>query len=192
MNIPRCGGLGVDGHSTCTHEVTEVVGDVPLCLLHRSRIAKELSIKPRPVMTLLPEATIQPEAKFIGDFESITYYAGDPDTSLVKIGTTMCLFKRLTQLRRIRPRLLLLATEPGNEDVERERHRQFRSLRNPLPNGEREWFRKAPILMEYVGHVRLRYGILLTDRLPRMSWVAPLTANADAAPEPHGNDDAQG
>lgn len=111
----------------------------------------------------------------LGDISAVVYYLGNPDTRLVKIGTTTRLRQRMYDLTYLRPNLLVLATEPGTYPLETRRKRQFRFLNEPLPNGETEWFRKAPILMEHVGAVRLKYGILCPGGAPVFeSWIAPL------------------
>lgn len=106
----------------------------------------------------------------------IVYYIGDPTTQLVKIGSTRNMQGRLRAHRYIRPEVLLLATEPGDGELERDRHRQFEALRNPLSTREREWFRKAPILMEHIGELRIKWGILSSDKPIQRSWIAPLSA----------------
>lgn len=105
----------------------------------------------------------------------VVYYVGDPTTQLVKIGSTRNMQNRLREHRRVRPEALLLATEPGDGELERDRHSQFRGLLNPLTTGEREWFRKAPILMEHIGALRLKWGILSSDKPIARSWIAPLS-----------------
>ena len=105
--------------------------------------------------------------------ESVVYYLGDPDTQLVKIGTSTALRSRIQTISVCRPRLLLLATEPGTYPLERRRHRQFKTLNQPLSNGETEWFRKAPMLMDHIGDLRRDYGIISAGR-PVESWmIAP-------------------
>lgn len=154
---PRCGGYAVDGGSGCRHDVVRVLGDVPLCQLHLWKVSKELHVEP-----------IQRAAA------SVVYYLGDPDTQLVKIGTSVRLATRIIALRKVRPRLLLLATEPGTSALEHDRHKQFAELHVPMANGEREWFLKHHRLMCHIGDVRMKYGILSPDREIHPGLVAPM------------------
>lgn len=108
------------------------------------------------------------------DAISVVYYLGDPDSQLVKIGTSTALKNRIYALRFGRPRVILLATEPGSYPLERARHYEFRTMRAPLLTGETEWFRKTPQLMEHVGQLRQVHGILCPGRPIYRSWVAPL------------------
>lgn len=110
--------------------------------------------------------------------DSVVYYLGDPESQLVKIGTSTRLKQRVSDLRKFRPRLILLATEPGTYPLETRRHRQFSALSEALPTGETEWFRKAPLLMRFVGEIRLEYGILCPGRPIYDSWIAPLRRHA--------------
>jgi hypothetical protein len=107
---------------------------------------------------------------------NVVYYIGNPDTQLVKIGTTSDLRQRMYDLTYRRPNLLLLATEPGTYPLETKRKRQFKMLNEPMVSGETEWFRKAPLLMEHIGKIRIEYGILCPGRTPRLfdNWIAPL------------------
>lgn len=104
----------------------------------------------------------------------VVYYAGHPETQLVKIGYTEDLKARLGALRGAAPGLLLLAFEPGSMKVEKTRHRQFRTLCDQSAFiGSREWFRRAPILMDHIRTVRRTYGIDYGVSIPG-HWVAPL------------------
>jgi len=129
------------------------------------------------------------------DVQAVVYYIGNPDTQLIKIGTTTRLRQRMYDLTYRRPNLLVLATEPGTYPLETRRKRQFRSLNEPLPNGETEWFRKAPLLMQHVGETRLKYGIICPGG-PKLfeSWIAPLRAGGarhDAADHAAQRDSAE-
>lgn len=182
MRSLECGGLAFGGERRCHHEVIEIVADVPLCLLHRSRITKEILGDPHPKALVLSE----PPAEQIreGTFavvrvvklvDHVVYYLGDPDSQLVKIGTASQLVARISTLRVHRPRVTLLATEPGSVLEERDRHIQFKALRTYLRSGEREWFRKAPALMQHIGDLRLQHGILSSGRRSMPAhWIAPL------------------
>lgn len=71
--------------------------------------------------------------------------------SMVKIGTTINMQKRMTALLPDE----ILATEPGSYSLEAQRHREFRSLR---VRGQVEWFHAGPSLQEHVRTVRALYG----------------------------------
>jgi len=66
---------------------------------------------------------------------------------LVKIGTSITLDDRL---RSYPPDAVLLATEPGSYDVEKQRHRQFR---DDLA-ARAEWFHPSPALIEHINTLR--------------------------------------
>lgn len=87
--------------------------------------------------------------------DPVVYYAGDPVAKLVKIGTSADLRTRITDLRRRRPGLVLLATEPGGVVEERRRHAEFASLRETG-----EWFRRVPYLVAHVNDLRGRHGLI--------------------------------
>lgn len=70
---------------------------------------------------------------------------------LIKIGTTVALKRRMTELMPDE----VLAIEPGGEDVERSRHRQFRSLVT-RPRGE--YFFPGPDLLGHISQVRADHG----------------------------------
>jgi hypothetical protein len=111
-----------------------------------------------------------------GAVPAVVYYIGDPGRSLVKIGTTTRLRARFAAVAAAHRRCVLLATEPGTYPLEMRRHRQFKTLRY---NGE--WFRKAPVLMEHVGRLRIQYGILPTsDGLLPARSIAPLRTGPDS------------
>ncbi len=109
---------------------------------------------------------------------AVVYYLGNPESQLVKIGTSTNLRHRIATLRIERPQLVLLATEPGTYPTERKRHHQFRHLREWMPTGEREWFRKVPLLMDHIGQIRLRHGIISPGSHVWLDMVAPLRRTA--------------
>jgi hypothetical protein len=78
--------------------------------------------------------------------------------SYIKIGTTTSFKYRMTSLMPDE----ILATEPGHEELERMRHKQFAHLRIPLG---RERFRPDPELMDHIRMIRKHYGEP-TDRYP--------------------------
>lgn len=67
---------------------------------------------------------------------------------MIKIGTTRNLQRRMAAYP---PGSVLLAVEPGGEDVEAIRHRQF----GHLLMERNEWFRPAPDLMAHIAEVGL-------------------------------------
>jgi hypothetical protein len=89
--------------------------------------------------------------------DDVVYYVGDRESRRVKIGTSSNLATRFAALRRHYPRAVLLATEPGAEELERQRHEQFR-----YAWAFGEWFMRTSGLMVHVGAVRLEHGILNT------------------------------
>lgn len=136
----RCAGITAAQGRVCAHEVVEVVADVPLCREHLRKITEALGGQVREVIS------------------GVVYYLGDPETQQVKIGSTTRLATRFANIRIQRPALVLLAAEPGYNDLERERHRRFRGVRVSHHGGNREWYRKTPELMEWVNDVRRVYG----------------------------------
>lgn len=117
---------------------------------------------------------MNPTLEVVTGIDAVVYYVGDPDSQLVKIGTSTALKRRLSSFRRARPRALLLATEPGTYPLERSRKYQFRASQEPLASGETEWFRKTPYLMAHIGDLRLEHGIICPGSAIYPSWVAPL------------------
>ncbi|MCY0943552.1 GIY-YIG nuclease family protein [Streptomyces antarcticus] len=90
-------------------------------------------------------------ARLAGDtnHEPVVYYVRRG--ALVKIGTTNNMHRRMTALLPEE----VLATEPGGQGLEGERHRQFSALRVP---GQREWFHAGPALQQHVLRVRALHG----------------------------------
>jgi len=100
-------------------------------------------------------------ARRIGlDAQSVVYYLLEAD-GMVKIGYTNNLKDRLIALRL--PFDSVLAVEPGGRPLERERHAQFKHLRQ----GRWEKFRPAPDLQQHVAAVVERHGppVLTTGRV---------------------------
>lgn len=83
------------------------------------------------------------------DRPSIIYYVQIGEH--IKIGTTTNVKRRLAAYP---PNRRLLATEPGHETLEAERHRQFAGL---LDMG-REWFRPGAALVEHINGLRKTQG----------------------------------
>jgi hypothetical protein len=117
-----------------------VVANVPLCRQHLEAITEALGAEVRTVPT------------------AVVYYIGDPATQQVKIGCTTRMSLRFAAIANQRPGAVLLAIEPGFMDREHQRHRQFAHLRVTHHGGNREWYRKAPDLMEWINEARRQYG----------------------------------
>lgn len=73
----------------------------------------------------------------------------------IKIGTTGDLHRRMTELRVVNT-TNLLAAEPGDATVEKQRHEQFRKWR--YHGRHREDFAEAPDLLEHIRRVRAEHG----------------------------------
>ena len=83
--------------------------------------------------------------------QSIVYYVRFTG-GRIKIGTTVDLLRRLTEMR---ARVVdVLATEPGGFDVEARRHRKFSHLRD----GRSEDFNEDPSLLAHVDAVLAEHG----------------------------------
>lgn len=123
-----------------------LAGLVALCAEHRHQV--EAAVKPVAVTEIVYVHTASP---------AVVYYVGDPPSQCVKIGTTTRLMARLGAIRERFPQARLLAVEPGHYALERQRHAQFRELA-VVQRGQREWFRKAPALMNHVNAVRAEWG----------------------------------
>lgn len=169
-SIHQCAGLADDPAERCGFVALKLLGEVPLCEEHHRKVLGAAETRPRITRKVIQVDLSGPDTPL----SHVVYYIGDPDTQLVKIGTTRQLPGRMRSIRNTRPRALLLATEPGDGELEHDRHKQFRALNNPLPNGEREWYRKAPILMDHIGNLRTKHGILTAGGKIYKSWIAPL------------------
>lgn len=78
-------------------------------------------------------------------YRSVVYYIR-VDT-LIKIGYSGRVYARM---KAYPPHAVLLATEPGNPDLERRRHNQF----NRHLAAGREWFRPSPELIAHINSLR--------------------------------------
>lgn len=77
---------------------------------------------------------------------SAVYYIAAPDLDLVKIGFAIDPTKRLAKINSDSPAaVVLLATEPGSIELERERHRQFGASRR-----RGEWFQLSGPVSEHI------------------------------------------
>lgn len=160
----------------CFRPVVEVIATMPMCSEHRAAVHTEVLRRPETA----DHTAVRTEQVRRSAPQSVVYYLGDPDSQLVKIGTSTKLKARLAVIRMPRPKVLLLATEPGTYTTENTRHRQFRSHQAPLP-GEREWFRKTPLLMEHIARLRSTHGILCPGSPVPGSWIAPVRRHLRAA-----------
>ncbi len=146
----RCAGASPSGRRC----LWGALANEETCSKHRTR-----SRAPR--IRALPARAQPPDpAVLLTAADSVVYYLGDPVSQLVKIGTTTKLRQRIKKIRMNRPRVLLLATEPGGYEVESQRHGEYQKLRVDLGTGEKEWFLRDPLLMAHVNATRHRYGIL--------------------------------
>lgn len=171
----RCVGRTTFDHQ-CFRPVVEVIASMPMCTEHRAAVHAEMLRRPKTADQAPPrvERVRQPLP------QSVVYYLGDPDSQLVKIGTSTKLKARMATIRVTRRGVVLLATEPGTFTTENTRHRQFRSHQAPLA-GEREWFRKTPLLLEHIARLRSTHGILCPGGPVHPSWVAPVRHHLRAA-----------
>lgn len=115
----------------------------------------EPKVDDRPRQVRLYEQ-IQAERERTG--RSVVYYLRRRD-GLIKIGFTSNLALRAGMLTQTYGDLDLLATEPGSRNIERQRHRQFRTARlDPLSpwegEGATEWFAAVPSLMHHIEMLR--------------------------------------
>jgi len=138
----QCVGVRADEYR-CRSTGVYWVNGIPFCEPHYEQVALHFGADP---------SSYGP-----GDIPAVVYYIGDPDTQLVKIGATTRLHQRFGQLALTRPKLKLLAVEPGYVDMERQRHREFQKWRVKGRSG-REWFHRNDVLMEHVRKLRQQYG----------------------------------
>jgi hypothetical protein len=131
----------------CHNTGVRTVLGIPLCDTHVVEMAR-LFGNAEPVK-VVQVATKGPH---------VVYYAGNPVTQLVKIGTSHDFRTRLGALRARFPGVKLLAVEPGHFDLEALRHRQFGHLRATGPGVQREWFHKADDLMVHINEVWKAHG----------------------------------
>jgi hypothetical protein len=88
---------------------------------------------------------------------SVVYYVRFGDR--IKIGTSSDVWTRITSI----PCDRLLATEPGDYALERERHEQFKAFRL---NRNSEWFRDCPEIRAHINALRREYGDPVEKRYP--------------------------
>ena len=90
---------------------------------------------------------------------SYVYFARDPDTGLIKIGTTWRVSSRLDCLRRKAPGIELLASVPGDRRIEE----RFHTLLAEDHVGH-EWFASSPRVQAVV--IAVREGWFDLAKLP--------------------------
>jgi hypothetical protein len=111
---------------TTTERYTRL-GRICDCSLAAERLEAERAAEPRP------------------EPPSVVYYVRSGD--LIKIGTTVNIRQRIQSFSM--PWLELLATEPGDIRLERQRHREYAPLRE-----KGEWFLAAPALLAHIARVK--------------------------------------
>lgn len=157
----RCVGRRTDGRQ-CYSSGVQILAGVPFCLAHVTEVAKQLGVQVSPTRIV----------KVAIEAPHVVYYAGDPATQTIKIGTSHNFRGRIAALAARRPGLKLLAVEPGHFDLEAARHEQFKHLRVGARGTEREWYRRAGDLMEHIQAVRTTWGDPATYR-PAMRLMTP-------------------
>lgn len=142
----RCLARRADGNQCYSCGTRTVIG-IPLCDSHAADMAEAFGVED--AVKVVHVAATGPH---------VVYYAGNPETQAVKIGTSHDFRKRYVHLRGRYSHLKLLAVEPGHFDLESARHRQFRHLRVGPHGAQREWFRKADDLMAHISLVASTWG----------------------------------
>lgn len=111
----------------------ELIGDTLADPIRRSGIVEEVRLATY-------DDLIGPHLQWVRSREPVVYYLRLND--LIKIGTTGNLKSRLGQYP---PGCILLATEAGSTETEKQRHEQFASYRV-----QGEWFQAADRLMAHI------------------------------------------
>lgn len=153
----RCNWLGC--HASC-------VDEIELCDYHFRFIGQTFmdkrSIFGAAALTARREergaaAALKPPPPDPDDWSrsrSVIYYMRTPDQRHIKIGYTIHLPDRMSQLRVSRD--ALLAVEPGWKETERERHAQFAEERQG--KGRREDFNPSRRLLAHIDVARSKFG----------------------------------
>lgn len=167
---PLCVGV-VDDQSQCGFVVVPASNEygLALCGKHlerheeyvrwQERLAEREAVELKAIRAHSVEARTRQQQRLDSAREEgrmIVYYIRIG--SNIKIGTTTSFKYRMTALMPDE----ILATEPGHEELERLRHKQFAHLR--VPPG-RERFRADPELMDHIQMIRGQYGEPV-DRYP--------------------------
>jgi hypothetical protein len=135
MPFPICGDHAIELYRRMHATVTEVMGN------HRAY----LDIHNAMVKDVADTAHAKANTR-----QHKVYYVRVGD--LIKVGTTAQLAKRLASYP---PDAELLAVEPGGEDVESRRHRQF----SHLLARRKEWFHPGPDLLDHITKLSSRHPV---------------------------------
>jgi hypothetical protein len=119
----------------------ELAGVISLCPLHHGLILDKLT----------DQAIERGELNTGYSGKSVVYYLRRSDGA-IKIGTTISLVQRKKQHEKEHGPLEVLATEPGDISVEKERLRKFSA--NKLLDGTLEWFRWSRDLATWIEVLR--------------------------------------
>lgn len=89
--------------------------------------------------------------------QSFVYFVQDPETALIKIGFSVCVLARLTDLGRMLGReVALLAVSPGGFHEEHAYHEKHAALRE-----SGEWFRPEESLLAEVRQLQRAHAVYL-------------------------------
>lgn len=143
----RCAGNGMNCGVAPVHSIL----GIPLCADHTEALRAALTPERSEASAAELSIPRQAKAPLIDPSRSVVYYISRTGTPGIKIGVLQNVHKRMKQLG---GRIHLLAVEPGGYAVERKRHHQFRTLRNPGT----EWFQQTDGLMQHIDNLVFRYG----------------------------------
>jgi hypothetical protein len=121
----------------------------PICVKHLAQAAEFLTSIAPDVMTAFMISATGVDGSFLRvnaePYRSVIYYVRVGAT--IKIGVTGRVKQRMASYP---PHSVLLATEPGGDELEKQRHRQFRG---DLAAG-REWFHPSVDLITHINGLR--------------------------------------
>lgn len=129
----------------------------PICILHAARLMSYLDsrmpslLDDRMMVMVRSMEKVHPAPKRPGlpqpnqVFDPVVYYIRVGEH--IKVGYTSNLTERL---RAYPPDSIVLATEPGDRDLESERHRQFRDERRM----GQEWFNPSERLLAHIEQIK--------------------------------------
>jgi hypothetical protein len=158
--VGRCPSLRMPGFPVCPRHLDYIIGDAINDLDIRSDIARQLG--EREVGEQIQAAQARHEREEQARAERVramrpdcpvVYYVRLAE-DVIKIGTTVYLPQRMAGLRII-SRDQVLAAEPGDQKLEKKRHRQFAHLRY---HHLREDFQPAEDLLKHITAVRAEHG----------------------------------
>lgn len=159
----------VDTADPAFHSIAEVLKDMATAGVDFTPEIIDAAVKAGQVRHEREQPIIlAPEPKQAAIEGSVVYYVRR--SYLIKIGTTVRLHARMNALMPDE----VLAIEPGDGQLEQERHRQFRTLQAE-PGGE--YFYPAPELREHIAGIRAAHGAP-PDGLPCLvgasrDWIKP-------------------